>query len=69
LIAQEIAIPVLDEDLDATGDQSAPAPHPGLIGLVADPDIVIEETGLLRLDVPGPVFEPEKISSLRQDWS
>ena len=61
LVAQDVAVPVLDEDLDAPGHQVAPAPHPRLVGLVADPDVVVEEVGLLRLDVAGAVFEAEQV--------
>src|ERR1700729_1929412 len=39
--------------------------QPRLVGLRAGPDVVLQEGGLLGLDVPGAVLEPEQVAGGR----
>ena len=65
LITQVVAVPVLEEHLNPSGHQVAATPHPGLVRLVTDPDVAIQEIGLLGLDVARAVLEPQQIARRR----
>ena len=62
LVAEVVAVPVLDEHLNPSGDEVAPAFDPGLVGFVADPDVSVQEVGLLGPDVAGAVFEAHEVA-------